>query len=287
MLKYALYKTGGIIKSIYFLSFFIAMSGCSSSQNRTPTNHNSLSSVSCEDSLRDDPNLSALSGYPVGPQFIKYSKKPEVPLLRPFYTDGCSASPDGIIGTDQKKLWHDCCVQHDIKYWIGGNKTEKEIADSELKKCIEDKGYAPVSGFFKFFVKLFGGPDSQRSYRWGYGWNYSRPYGPLTAEERAQLNVLNEIEYVESIKYSVSQIGRICSAHDPIFKKISADEKTVYALLNSKLKRNDTIQWAKWAFSETIEKKFELKLKSCDDLVTVIFSGKHDVPLEIRTKCDL
>ena len=38
--------------------------------------------------------------------------------LRPFTTDGCSLFPDR--SADGKKDWHCCCVQHDRRYWRGG-----------------------------------------------------------------------------------------------------------------------------------------------------------------------
>ncbi|WP_216662021.1 hypothetical protein [Niveibacterium sp. COAC-50] len=42
--------------------------------------------------------------------------------LKPFTTDGCSSFPDGTPW--QQTLWLDCCVKHDIAYWIGGTKEE-------------------------------------------------------------------------------------------------------------------------------------------------------------------
>src|SRR4051812_24034179 len=74
---------------------------------------------------------SHLEGLRVGPTVEDES----LPKLRPFTSDGCSMSPNGF-SKDINQSWLSCCIEHDKKYWAGGTRQEREVADLELKKCI-------------------------------------------------------------------------------------------------------------------------------------------------------
>src|SRR5262245_50027673 len=45
-----------------------------------------------------------------------------------FWTDGCSAWPDG----DSRV----CCIEHDATYWCGGSSEARAAADRELRYCV-------------------------------------------------------------------------------------------------------------------------------------------------------
>lgn len=62
--------------------------------------------------------------------------------LEPFRSDGCSLFPDGTLA--DKTLWQECCVEHDLAYWQGGTREERERADLRLRDCIPKKD-APLS----------------------------------------------------------------------------------------------------------------------------------------------
>lgn len=115
--------------------------------------------------------------------------------LKPFVSDGCSLSPDRSLSgrTD----WCHCCLAHDLVYWRGGTAAERRAADDELKRCVrEETGDQAWSANMRSAVRVFGHPRLPTWFRWGYGWPYPRPYGPLTAEERARADAL-EAEYRE------------------------------------------------------------------------------------------
>ena len=81
-----------------------------------------------------------------------------------FKSDGCSCWPDGD--------WLECCVKHDLMYWIGGTHEERKDADTELRKCITEKGH-PVVGQVMFLgVRIGGVWWLPTPFRWGFGWNY-------------------------------------------------------------------------------------------------------------------
>ena len=54
--------------------------------------------------------------------------------LSPFSTDECTYFPEGTQSSP--KIWAHCCVEHDLKYWIGGTKAEQVTSDLKLKECV-------------------------------------------------------------------------------------------------------------------------------------------------------
>ena len=106
--------------------------------------------------------------------------------LAPFTTDGCSLFPDGNF--ENKTLWQDCCVQHDISYWQGGTREQRLKADEELRVCIiEVTGDRALAQTVFDGVRAGGSPIYPSWYRWGYGWSYGRMYRPQTEEEKVQI----------------------------------------------------------------------------------------------------
>jgi hypothetical protein len=117
------------------------------------------------------------------------SKSMAQETLRPFTTDGCSLFPDrSLIG---KPDWCDCCLQHDLAYWRGGNAEARLRADKELSACVlRASGDKPLAELMYAGVRSGGGPYYFTSYRWGYGWAYGKGYAELTPEEAAQADKL-------------------------------------------------------------------------------------------------
>ncbi len=80
-----------------------------------------------------------------------------------FTSDVCSRWPDGN--------WGSCCMEHDIKYWCGGDAGERSAADQEIRACVN--AIKPGMGSVMFLgIRTGGGVLSSlpTPYRWGYGW---------------------------------------------------------------------------------------------------------------------
>jgi len=107
------------------------------------------------------------------------------PTLAPFVTDGCTMFVDGPFYVQDS--WLQCCESHDFAYWMGGASTEREAADVRLENCVAQKGYSFTGSLMYYGVRLGGGPQFSTPFRWGYGWNYLRPYGPLAIKELQQV----------------------------------------------------------------------------------------------------
>ena len=112
--------------------------------------------------------------------------------LRAFTSDGCSLFPDGDF--NHRKLWCDCCLEHDIAYWRGGTSEQRLQADRQLHDCVLSKTNNNILADMMFAgVRLGGGPIFPNWYRWGYGWNYGRGYQPLSPlETQTADNLLNQ-----------------------------------------------------------------------------------------------
>ncbi len=108
--------------------------------------------------------------------------------LKPFKSDGCSAFPDGT--SEQKKLWLNCCIEHDVAYWKGGSYTERKGADEALKECVEKVGEPKVASLMLAGVRIGGTPYLPTSFRWGYGWPYPRGYRILSESELSEVNLM-------------------------------------------------------------------------------------------------
>lgn len=88
----------------------------------------------------------------------------------PFHSDGCSCWYDGD--------WVECCVEHDLIYWTGGTRDERETADAELMKCVTAKGHPTIARLMYVGVRAGGVWWLPTPFRWGFGWNYPQSGPP-------------------------------------------------------------------------------------------------------------
>lgn len=121
--------------------------------------------------------------------------------LKPFTTDGCSAFPDGT--PDQKSLWIECCIRHDLAYWKGGTYDERLEADQSLETCVSQVGEPEIAQLMLAGVRVGGSPYFPTTYRWGYGWPYPRGYKALSRDD--SLEVQQMLEYFKLLIKSLSE----------------------------------------------------------------------------------
>lgn len=114
--------------------------------------------------------------------------------LAPFKSDGCSLFPDSSLITEQD--WCSCCFEHDLIYWQGGTREQREVADTRLKECVFEKTRnSALANLMYEGVRFGGSPYFLNWYRWGYGWSYDRKYQALTTEELESANAMIENFY--------------------------------------------------------------------------------------------
>ncbi|MEQ1666227.1 MAG: hypothetical protein ABL927_12725, partial [Bdellovibrionales bacterium] len=234
-------------------------------------------------------NLSALTGLLVGPSRVENFNKLDKPLLRPFYSDGCSLSPDGMLFSKNSNVWVECCIKHDVTYWLGGTAAEKQKADKKLEKCIANKGYPEIGKYFKMAVETFGVPEREVTYRWGYGWNKIRLFSPISEDEKKQVLALYNVEpeqLLENLNDRGIPLINMCTTHDAALNKISLEEKNIYKMLNTTLHTDDTIEWAKWGYYDLDKREFEVKLMKCKRPIIITISKIKKNSYSISNNCD-
>lgn len=136
-----------------------------------------------------------------------------------FRSDGCSQFPDGTLV--QQNLWCDCCIEHDVAYWQGGNQKLKGQADIALRQCVLNKTDSSLLADAMYYGVTIGGlPIFPTWYRWGYGWSYGRGFQSLNKTESQQVK-----EKLQ--QYYISTAANSCDSEHPI-KLMIKDELRDY-----------------------------------------------------------
>ncbi|MBY0515635.1 MAG: hypothetical protein K2P81_01915 [Bacteriovoracaceae bacterium] len=106
--------------------------------------------------------------------------------MRTFATDGCTMAPDGTVY--RRGLWHECCVAHDLRFWGGGTKEERILADKSLKQCVTDKAGVVIANLFFAGVRAgSASPWKIPSKKWGNAWFDLAGYRKLSEIEIQEL----------------------------------------------------------------------------------------------------
>lgn len=212
----------------------------------------------------------ALFGMLVGKNTLEVNKH----ILRPFKSDGCSLSPNSFF----KANFVECCVEHDIAYWLGGTSEQKNDADAKFKACMNNKiksnysgtAYDSIAFTYYWGVRIGGQADMPNSFRWGYGWNYLRGYSPLTKEEFQQaenlygknLDLLRSQLQNKTFKYSL----QLYTFDNSIYTFLPSD-KIVYSYLRRVLSKTDTVTYGSQTILDAKTQSYTIKLESYGDQV--------------------
>ena len=214
---------------------------------------------------------SGLRGLLVGPQAFPVEGR----LLKPFVSDGCTIAIDDW---SMSPAWKSCCVRHDISYWIGGTQAQKETADRQLHRCMSDKGYSRIAGIYLRAVMAFGLPKLRTSFRWGFGWNYERPYSPLKAEEIQQA----EFWYGKDLKKlkTAAAKNRIRTypfggTADASLNPLNKQEIQIYNHLKRNLKKNQVVVSSRLVYFNLEQRRYAIRLSSCGDRELEYFFPKR------------
>ncbi len=103
-------------------------------------------------------------------------------VLHPFETDYCTSFPEGT--KEEPMLWAHCCLEHDLYFWAGGTKEERDEVDLNLKACVEETGQEHIAKLMYLGVTLGQlSPIKFETRKWGNAWGEERKYESLTKEE--------------------------------------------------------------------------------------------------------
>jgi hypothetical protein len=112
--------------------------------------------------------------------------------LKPFLTDYCTAYYEGT--RERPGVWKHCCLEHDLYFWAGGSRSDRQGTDFRLGKCVEATGEVEQARLMYAAVALGGlSPIKFRAKHFGNAWDNSRPrYIRLTSEETQV--IIREVE---------------------------------------------------------------------------------------------
>ena len=114
-------------------------------------------------------------------------------VKKEFCHNGCSTS----FGLARPWEFTQCCALHDLAYYIGGDYTERDRADENLRLCVQKtahrNGSSDVSSLYIMGVSSFGDEF------WGSAWGQTRAtaWDFLDANEKAQIAALNLPKWTE------------------------------------------------------------------------------------------
>lgn len=110
--------------------------------------------------------------------------------IAPFQTDYCTGAPEGTL--HRPNLWRDCCIKHDMAYYVAGTKKQQDLADKRLYQCVADAA-GKFYGTIIYRGVRFGhiSPIKSKT-RWGWAWK-DRPYFQTLTQEQVDM-ALSELE---------------------------------------------------------------------------------------------
>jgi hypothetical protein len=102
--------------------------------------------------------------------------------LTHFKTDYCTNYPEGT--PSKPTLWKNCCLMHDLFFWAGGTKAERNETDHGLFNCVLNTG-SPVNARIIYYGVRFGSmsPIKYPDKKWNNGWRSRPDFQALTMKD--------------------------------------------------------------------------------------------------------
>lgn len=119
--------------------------------------------------------------------------------LDQFETDFCTNYPEGT--NEQPNLWKHCCLIHDMYFWAGGSKSDRDVADLDLKSCIEETGAYRQASLMYYAVRAGSySPIKYPKRKWNNGWNDGRKVRSLSFEDvdLVESEITSGYDYISS-----------------------------------------------------------------------------------------
>jgi hypothetical protein len=134
---------------------------------------------------------------------LSFSLEAQTYFLQPFTTDYCTSYPEGT--RERPELWKHCCLEHDLYFWAGGTKADREFTDLQLKRCVERTGARFQAKLMYWAVKLGGrSPIKFSSKKWGNGWGDEREADLKLSEDEIEV-VIEEMSSSSEIDYQLKE----------------------------------------------------------------------------------
>lgn len=123
-----------------------------------------------------------MKGFIIVTLLLNVAVSVQAQTLLSFETDYCTNYAEGTLTKPDQ--WKHCCLVHDMYFWAGGLRKDRDNADLELKACIEDTG-APMQARIIYYAVRAGSfsPIKYPKRQWNNGWNDGRKEQKLSRED--------------------------------------------------------------------------------------------------------
>lgn len=128
-------------------------------------------------------------------------------LQRDFHSDYCTFLPV------QNKAVKQCCYEHDLYYWAGGNKGDRNTIDLKFKSCIEKVDKKLLAFIMYSGVRLGShSPWKFEGKQWGNAWGEEIRNEKLLRSEinllQDSLTLQNELSFEEQERFLTELLSR-------------------------------------------------------------------------------
>lgn len=115
---------------------------------------------------------------------------------------------DGTI--KRPKLWRHCCVEHDLRYWFGGDQADLDRTDVRLKDCVNLAAGPVWAQIIYEGVRAGHSSPIKNKTHWSWGWVHERPMTKLHPDES-----LYVIEELQRLPFDRNYIDRFIELNFP------------------------------------------------------------------------
>lgn len=117
--------------------------------------------------------------------------------LTAFKTDYCTNYPEGT--RESPELWKNCCLEHDMYFWAGGTRAERDEADLQLRSCVEKKAGTSQANIMYYAIRAGSlSPVKFPDKKWNNGWREREDYAQLSEEDidRIEAEILSGYSFI-------------------------------------------------------------------------------------------
>ena len=108
-----------------------------------------------------------------------------LPEIKPFHTDYCTGYPEGT--REEPMLWANCCIKHDLAYYVSGTRKDRRKADKLLRSCVEKVSTKTRANIMYTGIVLGHLSPIKAKTAWGWAWkNFERKSFDELSDEQKQ-----------------------------------------------------------------------------------------------------
>ena len=126
-----------------------------------------------------------------------FSLSSQAESLTAFTTDYCTNYPEGTPRSPN--LWKNCCLEHDMFFWAGGSREERNSIDLKLRECVAEKAGVQMANIMYYAVRAGSlSPVKFPDKKWNNGWRERPDYKKLSEDDidRIEAEILSGYSFI-------------------------------------------------------------------------------------------